>query len=312
MPFIAFNDAICSSNHCLTNITHAVYFCWVWSSDFNLTLRKCRLKKNRQRKGLQKQKRQVLPVVVPEAKTGEFILPLSFLLLSFLLCSFCPEFFSSPISLFPIMLFLTSPLLVFLHLFLFANTSFYRLCALHSPTIFSPPVTLSLCCALFIPNSSLSFSLPLQFHHSPFSCFSFCCSFYLLSSLLTANVCDEEMLLCQNGGTCYQNQKCICPPEFKGVLCQHSRCEAGKDCNTASSLHLSTATLLLCTLLAHLLATLTPHWAKKTPLRPRSVCLCVCVREARGDPVLVGPPQLWTRWTHTTALEKHTQRHNTN
>ncbi|KAI3362182.1 hypothetical protein L3Q82_012503 [Scortum barcoo] len=73
------------------------------------------------------------------------------------------------------------------------------------------------------------------------------------------NVCDEEMLLCQNGGTCYQNQKCICPPEFKGVLCQHSRCEAGKDCNAASSLHLSTATLLLCTLLAHLLATLTPH-----------------------------------------------------
>ncbi|XP_018518014.1 LOW QUALITY PROTEIN: netrin-G2 [Lates calcarifer] len=73
------------------------------------------------------------------------------------------------------------------------------------------------------------------------------------------NVCDEEMLLCQNGGTCYQNQKCICPPEFKGVLCQHSRCEAGKDCNAASSSHLSTATLLLCTLLAHLLATLTPH-----------------------------------------------------
>ncbi|XP_032395268.1 uncharacterized protein ntng2b [Etheostoma spectabile] len=73
------------------------------------------------------------------------------------------------------------------------------------------------------------------------------------------NVCDEEMLLCQNGGTCYQSQKCICPPEFKGVLCQHSRCEAGKDCNAASSLHLTTATLLLCTLLTHLLATLTAH-----------------------------------------------------
>ncbi|XP_055369352.1 netrin-G2 isoform X2 [Betta splendens] len=73
------------------------------------------------------------------------------------------------------------------------------------------------------------------------------------------NVCDEEMLLCQNGGTCYQNQKCICPPEFKGVQCQHSRCEAGKDCNAASSPHLSVATLLLCTLLLPLLATLTPH-----------------------------------------------------
>ncbi|KAG7499554.1 filaggrin-2-like isoform X2 [Solea senegalensis] len=73
------------------------------------------------------------------------------------------------------------------------------------------------------------------------------------------NICDEEMLLCQNGGTCYQNQKCICPPEFKGVLCQHSRCEAGKDCNAASSPRLSITSLLLCTLLAHLLATLSPH-----------------------------------------------------
>ncbi|XP_047200353.1 filaggrin-2 isoform X3 [Hippoglossus stenolepis] len=74
-----------------------------------------------------------------------------------------------------------------------------------------------------------------------------------------SNICDDEMLLCQNGGTCHQNQKCICPPEFKGLLCQQPRCEAGKDCNAASSLHLSTANLLLCTLLAHLLATLTPH-----------------------------------------------------
>ncbi|XP_077944084.1 uncharacterized protein ntng2b isoform X5 [Gasterosteus aculeatus] len=74
-----------------------------------------------------------------------------------------------------------------------------------------------------------------------------------------SNVCDEEMLLCQNGGTCHQNQKCVCPPEFKGVLCQQSRCEAGKDCNAASSLHPPTATLLLCTLLAGLLATLSPH-----------------------------------------------------
>ncbi|KAM4720350.1 uncharacterized protein ntng2b isoform 7-T7 [Anableps anableps] len=72
------------------------------------------------------------------------------------------------------------------------------------------------------------------------------------------NVCDEEMLLCQNGGTCYMNQKCICPPEFKGVLCQQSRCEAGKNCNGASSLHLSMATLLLCTL-SYLLATLSHH-----------------------------------------------------
>nr|XP_057905907.1 filaggrin-2 isoform X4 [Doryrhamphus excisus] len=73
------------------------------------------------------------------------------------------------------------------------------------------------------------------------------------------NVCDEEMLLCQNGGTCSQNQKCICPPEFKGVLCQQPRCEAGKDCNAASALRPSAVALLLCTLLASLPATLTPH-----------------------------------------------------
>ncbi|XP_054908526.1 filaggrin isoform X3 [Poeciliopsis prolifica] len=72
------------------------------------------------------------------------------------------------------------------------------------------------------------------------------------------NVCDEEMLLCQNGGTCYMNQKCVCPPEFKGVLCQQSRCEAGKDCNGTSSPRLSAAALLLCTL-SYLLATLSHH-----------------------------------------------------
>uniref|UniRef100_A0A8C6UDE4 Netrin g2b n=1 Tax=Neogobius melanostomus TaxID=47308 RepID=A0A8C6UDE4_9GOBI len=87
-----------------------------------------------------------------------------------------------------------------------------------------------------------------------------CVSGYYWKQGCYPNVCDEEMLLCQNGGTCYQNQKCICPPEFKGVLCQQSRCEAGKDCNGASSVHLSTALLLLCTLLpTYLLATLSPH-----------------------------------------------------
>eukprot|EP00063_Salmo_salar_P021890 XP_013996725.1 PREDICTED: netrin-G2-like [Salmo salar] len=75
-----------------------------------------------------------------------------------------------------------------------------------------------------------------------------------------SNVCDEELLLCQNGGTCSQNQKCICPPEFKGVLCQQSRCEGDKACNTACTAHLHfLAPLLLCVLLPHLLATLTAH-----------------------------------------------------
>lgn len=115
------------------------------------------------------------------------------------------------------------------------------------------------------------------------------------------------MLLCQNGGTCNQNQKCICPPEFKGVLCQHSRCEAGKDCNGASLPHPSTTTLLLCTLLTYLLATLTPHWATKEPPpphppRPRT-CVYECVCEATGDPGWEGPSLSWTRHCSTLISE---------
>ncbi|XP_018608066.1 netrin-G2 isoform X3 [Scleropages formosus] len=71
------------------------------------------------------------------------------------------------------------------------------------------------------------------------------------------NVCDEELLLCQNGGTCYENQKCLCPPDFKGVLCQQPRCE-GEDCDDACTSRLAATTLLLC-LLAHQLATLTAY-----------------------------------------------------
>ncbi|XP_062497509.1 netrin-G2 isoform X1 [Pezoporus occidentalis] len=60
------------------------------------------------------------------------------------------------------------------------------------------------------------------------------------------NVCDDELLLCQNGGTCYQNQRCICPVGFKGVLCQQSRCEADKkDCDGASSVRSSLGAVLL-------------------------------------------------------------------
>lgn len=65
-------------------------------------------------------------------------------------------------------------------------------------------------------------------------------------SFPTANVCDDELLLCQNGGTCYQNQRCICPVGFKGVLCQQSRCEADrKDCDGASSTRAAISTVLL-------------------------------------------------------------------
>ncbi|MCI4380644.1 hypothetical protein PGIGA_G00242340 [Pangasianodon gigas] len=60
------------------------------------------------------------------------------------------------------------------------------------------------------------------------------------------NVCDDELLLCLNGGTCFQNQKCICPPDFKGVLCEQARCDGEKGCNGSPACYLSLLTVLLC------------------------------------------------------------------
>ncbi|KAL2100057.1 hypothetical protein ACEWY4_004451 [Coilia grayii] len=66
------------------------------------------------------------------------------------------------------------------------------------------------------------------------------------------NVCDDATLPCQNGGTCVQNQQCVCKAEFKGALCQQSVCEGGK-CSGATSLTLSLAALL-CPMVYQLLA----------------------------------------------------------
>uniref|UniRef100_A0A671N6L2 Netrin-G2-like n=1 Tax=Sinocyclocheilus anshuiensis TaxID=1608454 RepID=A0A671N6L2_9TELE len=68
-----------------------------------------------------------------------------------------------------------------------------------------------------------------------------------------ANVCDDEFFLCQNGGSCIQNQKCVCPPSFRGVLCEQTRCQGEKGCDGASGCYLSTLTLLLCLLANSLL-----------------------------------------------------------
>ncbi|MBN3320133.1 NTNG2 protein, partial [Atractosteus spatula] len=67
------------------------------------------------------------------------------------------------------------------------------------------------------------------------------------------NVCDEEFLLCQNGGTCHQNQRCLCLPGFTGVLCEQPKCaKENGECDAASASYLSLATLLLCATLSQL------------------------------------------------------------
>lgn len=177
----------------------------------------------------------------PKGQPGEFILPLSFLP-SFL--SVWPKFDSSPLISISCRCPGSSP-------HLSSSLSIH----LSSPIVpFTPPLSFSrLSSCHFAP---FSVPVPLRFF-SPYLCNFLTRPPTPVCLCFAANVCDEEMLLCQNGGTCFQNQKCICPPEFKGVLCQQSRCEAGKDCNAASSLR--PATLLICTLLAHMLAMLTPH-----------------------------------------------------
>ncbi|XP_078282249.1 netrin-G2 [Rhinoraja longicauda] len=69
------------------------------------------------------------------------------------------------------------------------------------------------------------------------------------------NICDNELLLCQNGGTCHHSQRCLCAGGYTGVLCQGGRCRSGdQDCNAASSLSPGAATALLAALVLLLLA----------------------------------------------------------
>ncbi|XP_054867757.1 uncharacterized protein ntng2a isoform X3 [Amphiprion ocellaris] len=40
----------------------------------------------------------------------------------------------------------------------------------------------------------------------------------------TVNMCDNERLVCRNGGTCVDFQRCICPDSFTGAFCEQTVC----------------------------------------------------------------------------------------
>ncbi|XP_028613204.1 netrin-G1 isoform X4 [Grammomys surdaster] len=48
------------------------------------------------------------------------------------------------------------------------------------------------------------------------------------------NVCDNELLHCQNGGTCQNNVRCACPDAYTGILCEKLRCEEAGSCGSDS------------------------------------------------------------------------------
>ncbi|XP_044051769.1 histone-lysine N-methyltransferase 2D isoform X2 [Siniperca chuatsi] len=69
----------------------------------------------------------------------------------------------------------------------------------------------------------------------------------------TVNVCDEERLICQNGGTCVDFQRCVCLDNFTGSFCERSVClkksgcldnAAGFSSSLTSHLYLLTLSLM--------------------------------------------------------------------
>ncbi|XP_023253952.1 netrin-G1 isoform X2 [Seriola lalandi dorsalis] len=41
-----------------------------------------------------------------------------------------------------------------------------------------------------------------------------------------AQVCNNELLHCQNGGVCVNNVRCNCPSAYTGLMCENPRCES--------------------------------------------------------------------------------------
>uniref|UniRef100_A0A3P9CXN6 Netrin-G1 n=1 Tax=Maylandia zebra TaxID=106582 RepID=A0A3P9CXN6_9CICH len=53
-----------------------------------------------------------------------------------------------------------------------------------------------------------------------------CLPGYLWDNGCKSRVCDNELLRCQNGGTCVSNVRCSCPTGYTGLLCEKRRCES--------------------------------------------------------------------------------------
>ncbi|XP_065822543.1 uncharacterized protein ntng2a [Labrus bergylta] len=64
------------------------------------------------------------------------------------------------------------------------------------------------------------------------------------------NICDDERLICQNGGTCDDFQQCLCPDNFTGPFCEKGVCLKKDGCldNTEGSSSSLTSHLYLLTL----------------------------------------------------------------
>lgn len=68
----------------------------------------------------------------------------------------------------------------------------------------------------------------------------------------TANVCDDDTLMCQNGGTCVDFQSCVCPDSYTGTFCEKKVClkksgclDVPGDSSSSATSHLYLLTLSL-------------------------------------------------------------------
>ncbi|XP_062418666.1 netrin-G1-like [Pungitius pungitius] len=73
----------------------------------------------------------------------------------------------------------------------------------------------------------------------------------------TVNVCDEEGLICQNGGTCVNLERCVCLDGFTGAFCEKKVCLKKSGClnkaeaSSSLSSHLYLLTLSVSSGLLH-------------------------------------------------------------